>query len=96
MNQTTFTVLARSEQIYIPTRLLTGEVLTDDTQTTSAKLSGTARVLAPPARVRQSLDVYEAVRKAAGPAEAYQPAAISAGTYSSPAIFRREEFEGRP
>lgn len=94
-NQRTFTTLARSGQIHIPTRLLTGEVLSNDPATAQAKLTGALRVTAPSMRVRQTLECYQAVA-ASSHVDAYEPPRVRAGTYSPPALFRPSEFEGRP
>jgi hypothetical protein len=96
MNAVTFGTLARSEQIHIPTRLLTGEILSDEPDIAEAKLIGVHRVLAPPARLRQTVELYDAVSKATAHVDTYQPAQVHATNYDPPALFRRTEFEGRP
>ncbi len=96
MNQATFATLARSEQIHVPTRLLDGDILSDDPTTAQAKLNGVRRVIAPPARVRQTLQHYEAIGAVTGHVALYQPAVAHAADYEHPALFRQAEFEGRP
>ena len=96
MNQGTFATLARSEQIHIPTRLLDGDILSDDPTTAQAKLTGVRRVIAPPTRVQQTLQHYEAIGAVTGHVAQYQPAVVHAADYDHPALFRQSEFEGRP
>jgi len=96
MNRVTFSTLANSGLIHIPARLLSGEILSDNPDAAQAKLSGTQRVVAPPARVRQTVQLYEAIGEATGHVGPYQPAPVHAADYDHPALFRRAEFEGRP
>ena len=96
MNRATFATLARSEQIQTPTRLLSGEILSNDPDTAEAKLSGVQRVVAPPARVRQTIQLYQAIADATGHVGPYQPAPIHAADYDPPGLFRPSDFEGRP
>jgi hypothetical protein len=96
MNRASFATLARSDQIHVPTRLLSGQVLSEDATTAAAKLAGTQRVVAPPARVRQTVQLYDAIADATGHVGPYQPAPVHAANYDPPALFRRAEFEGRP
>ena len=96
MNQTTFATLARSELVHIPTRLLDGESLSDDPTTAQAKLTGARRVIAPLARIRQTVQLYEAIGAVTGHVLPYQPAPVRAAHHDHPALFRQAEFEGRP
>lgn len=95
-NQATFAALARSGHIHVPTRLLTGEMLSDDPVSAAAKLSGAVRVTAPPARVRKTVERYVAIGAANRHVDTYEPPRVRAGTYAHPALFRPAEFEGRP
>lgn len=96
MNAVTFGTLARSDQIHIPTRLLSGEILSDEPEMAEAKLTGVQRVLAPAVRLRQTVELYDAVSNATAHVDTYQPARLHAAGYDPPALFRRTEFEGRP
>lgn len=96
MNRATFSTLARSEQIHIPTRLLTGDVLSEDPGAASAKLSGIPRVVAPRARVRHTFQLYEAIADVTAHVEPFTPTATRAASYDPPALFRPDEFQGRP
>lgn len=95
-NRTTFEALSRSGLIHIPTRLLDGEVLSEDPAAAAAKLSGLRRVVAPPARLARTKAMYEAVDQATGPVPTYAPAPVRAASHESPGLFRASEFEGRP
>lgn len=96
MNAVTFATLARSDQVHIPTRLLTGEVLSEDPANAEAKLTGAQRVVAPPARVRQTVQLYDAISQVTNHVGPYQAAPVHAANYDPPALFRSAEFEGRP
>ena len=96
MNAVTFATLARSDQIHIPTRLLSGEILSEHADIAAAKLSGVQRVTAPPERVRQTVQLYEAIAGVTRHVGPYQSALIHAANYDPPGLFRRAEFEGRP
>lgn len=96
MNRVTFATLARSDQIHIPTRLLSGEVLSEDATTAAAKLAGTQRVVAPPVRVRQTVQLYDAIADATRHVGPYQPTPVRAANYDPPGLFRPTDFEGRP
>lgn len=95
MNRATFSTLARSEQIHIPTRLLAGDILSEDPVAASAKLSGVPHVVAPPARVRQTVQLYDAIADVSAHIGPYKPAPMHAATYDPPSLFRRADFEGR-
>lgn len=96
MNAVTFGTLARSDQIHIPTRLLNGELLSDDPEMAAAKLTGVRRVVAPPARVAQTAQLYDTISQATAHVGPYQPAPVHAASYDPPDLFRRAEVEGRP
>lgn len=96
MNRATFSTLARSEQIHIPTRLLTGDILSEDPSAAEAKLAGVQRVIAPAARVRQTVQLYEAVTRATAHVGPFRPVATRAASYDPPGLFRTDEFYGRP
>lgn len=94
MNETTFSTLARSELLHMPARLLDGEVLSEDPIAAAAKLRGARRLVAPAARVRSTLQHYEAIGGATSDAAVAPPA--RAQQYDPPALFRPAEFDGRP
>ncbi|OJV60992.1 MAG: hypothetical protein BGO38_09795 [Cellulomonas sp. 73-145] len=96
MNQTVFATLSRSELLHVPTRLLDGETLSEDPIATAAKLTGARRILAPMARVRETVQRYEAVDAATGHIAPYVAPVARATAYEPPALYRPAEFEGRP
>ena len=96
MNAVTFATLARSDQIHIPTRLLGGELLSEAPDLAEAKLTGVQRVVAPPARIAQTAQLYDAIWQVTNHVGPYQPASVHAASYDPPALFRSTEFEGRP
>ncbi|OJV75519.1 MAG: hypothetical protein BGO37_01450 [Cellulomonas sp. 73-92] len=96
MNRTTFATLARSGQVHIPTRLLGGDLLSEDAISAEAKLAGARRVVAPVTRVARTLQAYEAIEAATAHVSAYTPVAVRSAHYDHPAVFRQTEFEGRP
>jgi len=100
INQTAssvFATLARSGHVHIPTRLLNGEDLSDDPDTTAAKLTGRRLVQAPDIRIQQTTSRYRAAAAAAGVVNVYTgPGPVRAAEYDPPGLFRGADFDGRP
>ena len=96
MNRAAFTTLVGSEQVHIPTRFLSGEILSEETDLAAARLSGVRLVVAPAARVRQTVSLYDAIADVTAHVEPYRPAPTRAADYAPPGLFRPADFEGRP
>jgi hypothetical protein len=92
-----FATLARSGQLHVPTRLLTGEHLSEEPEVAAAKLAGAVRVVAPGTRTAQTLARYDTITAASADVPEYTgPGLVHAADYPAPGVFRRADFLGRP